>query len=133
MQRVVFAMLVAGLLVWDDAQAQQGCVAGNPLMMCPVEECIALQANVHGPNACGDPVSGNSPVACRNIAGCFNLRQTRQRWLNCYTARNIINARCWNGGDLGHQQQAAQAIQNVAACDLKIKLPEPEGCADFCS
>jgi hypothetical protein len=118
--------LVVGLLFAARTEAQ--CIAGNPLLTCPVAECIALQAQVHAPGSCGPP----APLACRNVAGCFNLRAMRQQWLNCYIARNRINARCFGGGDLGHQIAAAQAIQNVGACDAIIALPEPEGCADPC-
>lgn len=122
----VASVVVVGLLFAGKAEAQ--CVEGNPLMTCPVAECIALQALVHAPNSCGPP----APLACRNVTGCFNLRAMRQQWLTCYIARNRINARCFGGGDIGHQMAAAQAIQNVSACDAIIALPEPEGCADPC-
>lgn len=39
----------------------------------------------------------------------------------------------WGGGDIGHQQQVAQAYQNVATCDARIALPRPVGCTDPCS
>ncbi len=65
----------------------------------------------------------------------------KQRWLDCYRQRTIINSRCWNNpdpqfdqlnGNLGHQQQAAQAIYNAGQCDERIAEPEPIGCADPC-
>jgi hypothetical protein len=122
----VALVLVAGLLFAGRAQAQ--CDVTNPMLTCPVAECIALQAQVHAPDSCGPP----APLACRNVTGCFNLRAMRQQWLNCYVARSRINVRCFGGGDMGHQIAAAQAIQNVYACDSIIALPEPEGCADPC-
>jgi hypothetical protein len=122
----VALVLVVGLLFAGKAEAQ--CVEGNPLMTCPVAECIALQAQVHAPGSCGPP----APFACRNVTGCFTLRAMRQQWLNCYVARSRINVRCFGGGDIGHQTKAAEAIQHVYACDAIIALPEPEGCADPC-
>jgi len=118
---VLGAVLFAG-----GASAQRGCDAANPLMLCPLAECIALQANVIA--ICKTP----APVSCSSLAGCNVLRRERQHWLDCYIARNIINARCWAGGDLGHQQAAAQAIQNVGVCDAMIALPQPVGCEDPC-
>ena len=73
-----------------------------------------------------------APVSCSRIAGCSALKQERSRWLACYTARNIINTRCWGGGDEGHQQAAAQAIQNVGICEARMALPEPVGCLTGC-
>ena len=122
---VAFTVLAAVLFA-GGASAQRGCDAANPLMLCPLAECIALQANVNA--ICKTP----PPVSCSGLAGCNVLRRERQHWLDCYIARNIINARCWAGGDLGHQQAAAQAIQNVGVCDARIALPDPIGCADPC-
>jgi hypothetical protein len=122
------ALLAAGAFLFAaDARADRACDAINPLLQCPVAECITLQANVN--SICKNP----APLACRNVSGCFALRQERQHWLDCYTARTIINERCWNGGDLGHQEQAANAITQVGTCDQMIALPKPEGCADPCS
>jgi len=118
--------VLAAFLFAGDAQAQRGCFPGNPLMQCPVEECIELQASVN--LICKTP----PPVSCSGLAGCNVLRREKQHWLDCYIARNIINARCWGGGDLGHQQAAAQAIQNVGVCESMIALPQPVGCADPC-
>ena len=118
--------LLAAFVFAGDAQAQRGCFPGNPLMQCPVEECIALQATVV--LICKTP----APVSCDETMGCNALRREKQHWLDCYIARNIINARCWGGGDLGHQQAAAQAIQNVGWCEALIALPQPVGCADPC-
>ena len=118
--------LAAAFLFAGEAQAQRGCDAANPLMLCPLAECVALQANVN--SICKNP----APVSCNSLTGCNVLRRERQHWLDCYTARNIINARCWGGGDPGHQQAAAQAIQNVSTCDARIALPDPVGCADPC-
>jgi hypothetical protein len=122
---VAFAALAA-LAFAGAANAERGCDAANPLMLCPLAECIALQANVN--SICKNP----APVSCGGLEGCNVLRREKQHWLDCYTARNIINARCWAGGDLGHQQAAAQAIQNVGICDARIALPDPIGCADPC-
>lgn len=121
----LFAVFAA-LLFASPGRAQRGCFAGNPLMLCPLAECIALQANVTA--ICKTP----PPVSCSALVGCNVLQRERQHWLGCYTARNIINARCWGGGDLGHQQAAAQAIQNVGVCSARIALPQPVGCADPC-
>ena len=128
------ALLAAGFLVAGEAWAQtpqvRGCFAGNPLMKCPLAECIALDSAVHAPDSCSsqqNPLSG-----CNKIQGCFNLRQARSRWLRCYTTRTILNERCWGGGDWDHQNEAAIAIGKVAECDAKMKLPTPIGCGDPC-
>jgi hypothetical protein len=121
-------VVVAAALLASPAHAQRGC-SEDPLITgrtCTEIECIGLQANVN--NVCKNP----PPVSCNSLAGCNVLRRERQHWLDCYTARNIINARCWSGGDLGHQQAAAQAIQNVGTCDARIALPDPVGCGDPC-
>jgi|GEM_PF-1914647 len=126
---VLGAFLCAGTL-----QAQnplRGCTPTNPTMVCPLAECIALDAAVHAPDSCSsqsDPLSG-----CNKITGCFNLRQARARWLTCYTSRTILNQRCFNGGDAEHQEQAAIAIGKVFECDVKIRLPTTQGgCGDPC-
>lgn len=131
-QRLVYGV---ALLLWcagfvggfaaEDAWAR-GCLDPTANVGCSVAECQGLQVNVN--SACKNP----APTSCRNIVGCNPLRAMKQRWLNCYTARTIINERCFAGGDIGHQQAAAQAIQNVSVCDARIALPEPVGCADPC-
>lgn len=108
------------------AQAQRACDAANPLMLCPVSVCIALQANVV--SICKSP----APVSCNSLSGCNVLQRERQHWLDCYTARTIINNTCWGGGDLGHQQAEANAITQVGICSDRIALPQPVGCADPC-
>lgn len=118
--------LFAGFLFAGSAEAQ--CDVNNPLMLCPLAQCVQLQSEVHAPDSCGPP----APLACRNTPGCFNLRQTKARWLRCYETRNRINALCFGGGDMGHQIQAAQAIQNATACDPLIAQPSPIGCGDPC-
>jgi hypothetical protein len=121
------ATTVVALAAATPAVAQRGCDAANPLMLCPLAECIALQADVT--LRCKTP----APSSCSGITGCSALRAMKQRWLDCAAARSRINARCWAGGDPGHQQQVAQAYQNVATCDARIALPRPVGCADPCS
>lgn len=108
------------------AQAQRACDAANPLLQCPVSVCIALQANVN--SICKMP----APVSCNSLSGCNVLRRERQHWLDCYTARTIINNTCWGGGDLGHQEAEANAITQVGICTARIALPDPVGCADPC-
>lgn len=128
------AVRIAGLVLlcsWvgvDDARAVRGCTADPALSgrVCTEATCLALQADVTA--SCK---SGN--VSCNKISGCFNLRAMRQKWLDCYVARSRINTVCWAGGDLGHQQAAAQAMQNVSTCDARIALPTSAGgCADDC-
>lgn len=117
-------MLLAGLFFAGDASAQ--CDAANPLMKCPLAECIALQANVN--QICKNP----APVSCERLSGCNVLRREKQHWLNCYTARTIINMRCWDGGDWDHQDRAAEAIRHVGVCEARMRLPDPIGCGDPC-
>ena len=121
-------LVAAGILIAGEARAERGCLE-DPVLTgrtCTELECVALQANVN--NSCKNP----APISCNSISGCFLLRQEKQKWLSCYEARSIINARCWSGGDFGHQQAAAQAIQNVGTCEARIALPQPTGCADPC-
>lgn len=117
--------MAAGLTMTGDAQAQ--CTESNPLMLCPLAVCQALQVTVEV--VCKAPPA---PTKCRLVSGCAALRAMRQRWANCYEARNAINLTCFGGGDLGHQTQVWQVLKVIRDCDLKIALPEPEGCADPC-
>ena len=117
-------LLLAGLFFAGRAEAQ--CSTSNPLMTCPLAECITLQADVNA--SCKSP----APVSCAGLSGCSVLQAEKTKWLACYAARSRIMVRCFGGGDLGHQQAATQAIQNVATCDARIKLPQPVGCADPC-
>ena len=124
-------LLLLGLLLVGaaaPAAADRGCL-GDPALTgrtCSEAECVALQGNVNG--ACKNP----APRSCNNISGCGALRFEKGKWLACANARDIINARCWGGGDSGHQQASAQAWQNVGNCEARIALPEPVGCADPC-
>lgn len=124
------ALIAAGFLIAGEAEAQRGCFAGNPLMTCPLAECIALDAAVHAPDSCSSqqfPLLGcNNPA----LVGCFNLQQARARWLRCYETRTILNMRCWNGGDPTHQAEAAIAITQVGYCDTKMREPPPIGCGN---
>ena len=122
------AAVVALLLLGGarPAAAQRACDPANPLMLCDVSVCIALQANVN--SICKSP----APVSCNSLSGCNVLQRERQHWLDCYTARTIINNTCWGGGDLGHQEAEANAITQVGICSSRIALPQPVGCADPC-
>jgi hypothetical protein len=119
----VLVLLLGGA---HPAEAQRACDAANPLMLCDVTVCIALQANVN--SICKNP----APVSCADLSGCNVLKRERQHWLDCYTARTIINNTCWGGGDLGHQEAEASAITQVGVCSNMIALPQPVGCADPC-
>ncbi|MFL6197582.1 MAG: hypothetical protein ACJ76J_00250 [Thermoanaerobaculia bacterium] len=121
---LVALALFAGLFFAGGASAQ--CDANNPLMVCPLAECIALQANVV--QICKNP----APVSCEGLTGCNVLRREKQHWLDCYTARTIINMRCFSGGNLGHQERAAEAIRHVGVCEAMMREPEPVGCGDPC-
>jgi hypothetical protein len=124
--RLLLALLLAAAAL--PASADRGCL-GDPLLTgrtCSEVECVALQANVN--SACKNP----APRSCNSISGCGALRFEKGRWLACANARDIINARCWGGGDPGHQQASAQAWQNVGNCTIRMRLPEPIGCADPC-
>jgi hypothetical protein len=121
--------LAAAFLFAGEAHAQRGCAFA---INCTFAECQAYQAAVKAPDACGDSTPGSAPVSCNSIQGCFNLQQMRLRWLNCHIRRNIINARCFEGGDLGHQIASYQAIVNVNTCNVRIAEPPPIGCDDPC-
>lgn len=116
--------LAAGLFFAGQAGAQ--CDVNNPLMLCPLSVCVTLQADVT--LSCKTP----PPVSCAGLSGCGVLQAEKTKWLACYAARSRINVTCFGGGDLGHQQAAAQAIMNVSTCDARIRLPQPVGCADPC-
>jgi len=123
------AALVAGaFLLAREAVAERRCEEDPAISgrICSVEECILLSDAVHADDACGGVSS------CENIEGCSALQAMKQKWLNCYTRRITVNARCWSNFDLDHQWQAAEAIRHVGVCDGRIKLPQPVGCADPC-
>jgi hypothetical protein len=119
---------VAVFLLARDASAERRCSEPAELTgrTCSEEECILLSDAVHAPDACGGVSS------CENLSGCEVLQAMKQKWLNCYTRRIIVNARCWSDFDLDHQWQAAEAARHMGICDAKIRKPRPEGCADPC-
>jgi putative RNase toxin 16 of polymorphic toxin system len=121
-------IVLACVLGAGDARADRACEADPSTTgrMCSVAQCLALQLTVN--TACKSP----APSSCTRLSGCDALKQERSRWLQCYIARTTINSVCWSGGDAGHQQAAAQAIQNVGTCDARIALPEPVGCSNPC-
>ncbi|PYQ07813.1 MAG: hypothetical protein DMF82_02840 [Acidobacteria bacterium] len=126
---VLVALAAAGtLLLVPDARAERRCEEDPAISgrICSEAECILLSDAVHAPDACGGVSS------CEDISGCSALTAMRQKWLNCYTRRITVNARCWSNFDLDHQWQAAEAIRHVGVCDERMKLPQPEGCADPC-
>lgn len=127
-KRTTTLAVLACLLGASGARADRACEApaSTTGRTCDVAECLALQASVN--SACKSP----APNSCTRLSGCSALRQERSRWLQCYIARSTINTVCWSGGDAGHQQAAAQAIQNVYTCDARIALPEPVGCGRPC-
>jgi hypothetical protein len=123
------AALAAGVfLLAREAAAERRCEEPAELTgrICSVAECILLSDAVHAPDACGGVSS------CETMEGCSALQAMKQKWLNCYQRRIIVNARCWSDFDLDHQWQAAEAIRHVGVCDGRIKLPQPVGCADPC-
>ena len=116
--------ILATLMIVSNQVLARGC-ASSANVGCSIAECLALQANKD--TACSGKKS------CERIAtGCSDLRAMKSIWLSCYTARNIINNRCYAGGDWDHQWQAAEAIRHVGICNRMIALPEPIGCADPC-
>lgn len=121
---LVALALFAGLFFAGGASAQ--CDANNPLMMCPLAECLTLQGTVN--QICKNP----APVSCENLEGCNVLRREKQHWLDCYTARTIINERCWSGGNWEHQWNQSEAIRHVGVCEARMRLPDPIGCGDPC-
>lgn len=112
----------------ESARAERGCLEDPAVSgrTCSAEKCIELQADVN--QICKNP----APRSCAKITGCRALRQERQHWLDCYVARTKINATCWSGGDLGHQERAASAIKHVYLCENEMAKPEPVGCGDPC-
>jgi hypothetical protein len=119
----VRCLLGAALVVLSagEARAQVGCLPTNPRLICSVTECVALQATVSAECKTGES------RACSPTDDCGTLEAKKANRLACYTARIIINARCFGGGDEGHQQQAAQEITGVAWCQglIEAKCQDP--------
>ena len=106
--RLALVAVVATFAAADATLAERACSETNPLMMCPVEECIALQASVN--SICKNP----APVSCNRLSGCERLKREKQHWTRCALARDLINGRCWGGGDPG---QEAEPEDGPAASD----------------
>ena len=123
LQRLVVCVTCLVWVAFARVASAGGCADPTANVGCSVAECIALQAAVDGTK--GAP-------SCKNVSGCTPLRSARQQWLDHYTARSIINGRCYAGGDIGHQIAAANAIEHVGKCDARIALPQPVGCEDPC-
>jgi hypothetical protein len=119
------ALLVAGVLVAGEAQAQErNCVIDHG--DCSEQECIDLQDRVHAPDSCSS--QDNKLSGCRKITGCANLTEARGRWQKCFTARRAINQRCFGGGNFSHNEKEIEAIQNAIGCDIKMEEDPPIGC-----
>jgi hypothetical protein len=123
------ALLVAGVLVAGEAGAQNknvGCSNDNPTMVCPLEQCMALQDQVKAPDSCSTP---ESPLdICENIKSCTGRQDARNRWQKCFETRTTINNVCFSGGDLTHRIEASRAQARVSDCDLLMSMPPPFGC-----
>jgi hypothetical protein len=129
-RHLLFLSAMALSVAWlsaSPARADRACSMPPALTgrTCTEAVCITLQAEV-------DLWKAAPKVSCNRLAGCGILRAEKAKWLNLYIARNKINAICWGGGDAGHQQAAAQAIEQVGICEARIALPEPIGCSDPC-
>jgi Novel toxin 16 len=127
--RLLLVAAVAVLVPTGKAVAERRCElpAEETGRTCPVEVCLALQANVHNPLSC------DGARACSNIFGCPSLLFMRQNWRNCQDARNTINITCWGGGDDGHRAAADMAGRHVAWCTERIAKPVTQGgCGDPC-
>ncbi|MBL1274751.1 MAG: hypothetical protein COB30_001560 [Ectothiorhodospiraceae bacterium] len=123
-QYLVCCFFALVFLTVSNTAFSRGC-ASPANVGCSVAECEALQATMK--------VTCGKVSSCEKIStGCSDLQAMKGKWLACYTERNIINNRCYAGGDLGHQMAAASAIEHVGKCEKMIALPEPIGCADPC-
>lgn len=114
------ALLVAGVLVAGEAQAQQaerGCRI-NP-GECTVAECLVFQSNVKASDSCSTPES--TLKACANLRTCSEMKEARDRWLKCSVSRSLINDACFGGGSPGHRSQQAIAAMHNMECNAKIE------------
>ena len=59
--------------------------------------------------------------ACRAGMSRYELMTRKQAWLDLATARAQRDQKCWNGGDLGHQQAQASAWGHVGRCASLMK------------
>jgi len=127
-QRVGMAALLCSVWLAPAPVEARGCSdpASAPFLTCSVAECVALQADVD--SKCKSP----PPTRCSLITGCSNLKAMEARFRNCALARDLINGRCWGGGDPGHRAASGQAWTGVSKCVARQALPEPIGCADPC-
>jgi type VI secretion system secreted protein VgrG len=57
---------------------------------------------------------------CKDQDCCWVLKVKAAAWLSLAVARSKINTTCFNGGDAGHQQAAADAWQNLGNCERII-------------
>jgi hypothetical protein len=62
---------------------------------------------------------------CKGDQDCATLQQNLQKNIDCANARDIINGRCFGGGDPGHVTGAAEAWGAVARCG---RLLTKKGC-----
>lgn len=121
-------MLAVLSLFWVVAvEAERPCLQDPAITgrTCPAEECVALQVVVD--SDCKQP----APLKCTNkeIEGdCAAYVVMRQKWLDCYLARTIMNERCWGGGDFNHQEKAATALVKIKECNDKILEECPGAC-----
>ncbi|HEX2254899.1 MAG TPA: hypothetical protein VHQ65_16665 [Thermoanaerobaculia bacterium] len=109
------ALAAAILLPAAGAGAERAC-SQDPVFTgrtCPEEVCLTLQGRVN--KHCKEEAR-----SCNGLTDCAELASARQNRIQCATNRDIINSRCWNGGDPGHREAATNAWRGVNNCNVRM-------------
>ena len=114
-RRPVLALALAILLPAAGAGAERAC-SQDPILTgrtCPEEVCLTLQGRVN--KHCKEEAR-----TCNGLTDCGELATARENRIQCATNRDIINSRCWNGGDPGHREAATNAWRGVNNCNVRM-------------
>lgn len=101
--------VAAGVLVIGGTAVVTNSCKGRSCGDCSPAEHAALQLAV-------ELFCKTGPRACSPGQDLVSLLENKRKNINCAAARDRINKRCFDGGDLGHQRASADAWQAVANC-----------------
>ena len=102
---IVAGVAIIGAGIYDLSQPGPG--TGN---------CSTLYYGILKANVDAAKLETGILKGCNDSNCCWVLKIKKTAWLGLAAARSVINDKCFDGGDAGHQQAAAQAWQNVVKC-----------------
>jgi RHS repeat-associated protein len=115
---LALGLAAALLLIAEIIRAAVRCIPGrSPLPNRPSGDCTpaeyaALKATIDA--LC--PGKGNSLTRCEPSDDCDTLVEKGTMFAGCATARDLVNKKCFRGGNATHREEANNARNAVARC-----------------